>query len=313
MMRNELLKDCVLCPRECHVDRTKGQKGACRTSDWLLVSRAGLHMWEEPCLSGKRGSGTVFFSGCSLGCVFCQNAEIARGERGIEITIERLGDIFLELQQKGAANINLVTGEHYVPQILDALDLAKNNGLQIPVVYNSSGYEKVETLRMLKGYVDIYLPDFKYWEEEPAGKYSHAAGYREQAMKAIEEMVSQVGEPVFSADGYMQKGVIVRHLVLPGHIKNTKAVLHYLHETYQNRIFISIMSQYTPMPQMERYPELNRKVTKREYGKVLDYAVELGIENGFFQEGEAALESFIPAFDGEGVLEKPSEVTGFSG
>lgn len=301
MMREELLKDCALCPRECHVNRLQGKKGACRVSAGLQVARAALHMWEEPCLSGEKGSGTVFFSGCSLGCIFCQNYDIARGERGKVISSERLGEIFLELQEKGAANINLVTGEHFVPQILDALDQAQKKGLVLPVVYNSSGYEKVETLKLLEGYVDIYLPDFKYWDSELAGKYSHAPDYRERAMKAIEEMVRQTGKPDFDADGYMKKGVIVRHLVLPGAVRNSRAVLKYLYETYREHIFISIMNQYTPMPQLEGYPELQRKVTRREYEKVLDYAVELGIENGFLQEGGTAEESFIPAFDGEGV------------
>jgi len=304
VMRSEILKDCILCPRECHVDRTKGEKGACHAADKIRSARAGLHMWEEPCLSGEKGSGTVFFSGCSLGCVFCQNQEIARGKKGIEISVMRLAEIFLELQEKEAANINLVTGEHYVPQILDALDLAKKGGLLIPVVYNSSGYEKVETLRMLEGYVDVYLPDFKYWDNELAKKYSKVSDYRERAIEAVAEMVRQAGEPKFTDEGYLKKGVIVRHLVLPGNIKNTKAVLQYLYETYQNQIYLSIMSQYTPMPEMNRFPELNRKVTRREYDKVLNFAVELGIENGFFQEGEVASESFIPAFDGEGILKK---------
>lgn len=301
MGREELLKDCTLCPRECHADRLAGEKGACRESAELIVARAALHMWEEPCLSGEKGSGTVFFSGCSLGCVFCQNRDIARGTRGKAITVERLGEIFLELQEKGAANINLVTGEHFVPQILDALDLARTKGLSLPIVYNSSGYEKPETLRLLDGYVDIYLPDFKYWDPVLAKNYSHAEDYAERAKEAIKEMVRQTGEPEFDSEGYMKKGVIVRHLVLPGAVRNSKAVLKYLYETYGNQIFISIMNQYTPMPGLEAYPDLMRKVTGREYEKVLDHALELGIENGFLQEGETAKESFIPDFDGEGV------------
>lgn len=301
MKYEELLRDCTLCPRGCHVNRLLGEKGACRESAELMVARAALHMWEEPCISGERGSGTVFFSGCSLGCVFCQNYHIARGERGKRISVERLGEIFLELQEKGAANINLVTGEHFVPQIIDALDQARREGLVLPVVYNSSGYEKTDTLKLLEGYVDIYLPDFKYWDPELAKTYSHAPDYREMAMEAVEEMVRQTKEPEFDADGYMKKGVIVRHLVMPGAVRNSKAVLKYLHETYGERIFISIMNQYTPMPQSSGYPELQRKVTRREYEKVLDYALELGIENGFLQEGKTALESFIPDFDGEGV------------
>ena len=299
--REEWLKDCILCPRECHVNRLAGERGACEESGMLRAGRAALHMWEEPCLSGKKGSGAVFFSGCSLGCVFCQNLSIAKEGKGKELSTRRLAEIFLELQEKGAANINLVTGEHFVPRILDALDLAREAGLSLPVVYNSSGYEKAETIEHLKGYVDVYLPDFKYWDPDLAKQFSHASDYRERAIETIAEMVKQAGEPVFDREGYIQKGVIVRHLVLPGHVKDSRNILEYLYHTYGNRIYISIMSQYTPMGQFEKFPELNRKVTRREYKRVLDFALELGVENGFFQEGEAARESFIPAFDGEGV------------
>lgn len=299
--RAELYRSCTLCPRECRVNRQDGGRGACGESAVLRAGRAALHMWEEPCLSGTRGSGTVFFSGCSLGCIFCQNQSIAREGGGKEISVKRLAEIFLELQEKGAANINLVTGEHFMPGILDALDLAKGWGLTLPVVYNSSGYEKTETIRLLKGYVDVYLPDFKYWDKELAGSFSHAPNYREYAMEAVAEMVEQTGETRFDGEGYMQKGVIVRHLVLPGHVKNSKAVIEYLYHTYGDRIFLSIMSQYTPVGTFLSHPELNRRLTRREYEKVLSYAADLGVENGFFQEGEVAQESFIPAFNGEGV------------
>lgn len=295
------VKYCTLCPRECKVDRMTGKKGACHVQKTMKVARAALHFWEEPCISGKEGSGTVFFSGCPLGCVYCQNREISTGEKGKEVSVEELVQIFLNLQKQGANNINLVTAGHFLPDVAETIRRAKEQGLYIPVVYNSSGYEKAETLRLLEGLVDIYLPDMKYMESETARKYSHAEDYPKRAKEAIAEMVRQCPKIMFDERGMMKKGVIVRHLLLPGHVKNGKEVLRYLYETYQNQIYISIMSQYTPMPQMDRYPELNRRVTKREYNRLLDYAVELGIEQGFLQEGNPADESFIPAFNGEGV------------
>ena len=297
----EAMTDCVLCPRNCHVDRTKGRRGFCGMPGEIYGARAALHMWEEPCISGKKGSGAVFFSGCGLRCCFCQNRDIAIGKSGLEITEDRLAEIFLELQEQGAANINLVTGEHFVPGILEGLTLAKEQGLTLPVVYNSSGYEKPETIRLLKDSVDIWLPDFKYWDDELGLRFSGVADYRERAMKAIDEMVRQTGACVFDEEGYLRKGVVVRHLLLPGHVKNSREVLRYLHDTYGKQIYISIMSQYTPLSKDLPFEELNRKVTRREYDRLLDYALELGIENGFFQEGEAAKESFIPDFNGEGV------------
>ena len=258
-------------------------------------------MWEEPCISGKEGSGAVFFSGCSLGCSFCQNRTISRGQSGKKITVERLGELFLELQEQHANNINLVTAGHYLPQVAVALVTAKDQGLQIPVVYNSSGYEKADSLKMLDGLVDIYLPDFKYMDHELAKKYSHAENYPEIAKEALSEMVRQVGEAEFDSRGMMKKGVIVRQLLLPGHVKDAKNVLKYLYETYGDRIYISMMNQYTPMPVMKDDPQLSRKVTDREYERLIDYAISLGLKNGFMQEGETAKESFIPEFDGEGV------------
>ena len=299
--RKSMLTDCVLCPRNCHADRINGRWGRCHETAEIVVARAALHMWEEPCISGDAGSGAVFFSGCPMGCVFCQNHNIAEAKAGKTITVERLSEIFLELQEKGAANINLVTGGHFVPGILEGLTLAKEQGLTLPVVYNSSGYEKPETIRLLKGSVDIWLPDFKYWDDELGLRFSGVPDYRERAMKAIDEMVCQTGACVFDEEGYLRKGVVVRHLLLPGHVKNSREVLRYLHDTYGNRIYISIMSQYTPLSKDLPFEELNRKVTRREYERLLDYALELGIENGFFQEGEAAKESFIPDFNGEGV------------
>lgn len=297
----EITKDCSLCPRECHVNREDKKRGYCGMDSRIYAARAALHMWEEPCISGEKGSGAVFFSGCGLRCIFCQNREIAIGKDGKEISVEKLGEIFLNLEKQGAANINLVTGAHYVPQIREALSIAKEKGLSVPVVYNSSGYEKVETLKLLEGYVDVYLPDFKYMEASLAEAFSNAPDYPERAKEAIEEMVRQTGKCVFNEEGYIEKGTIVRHLILPGHTVNSKKVVDYLHNTYGNKIFISIMNQYTPVYEQKVYKELNRKVTEREYKKVLDHALEIGVENGFWQKGDTAKESFIPAFDYEGI------------
>ena len=339
------MENCMLCPRECGVNRKNGETGVCGQTAAIKAARAALHMWEEPCISGQNGSGTVFFSGCNLGCVFCQNHNIATGKAGIEISIERLAEIFLELQEKGANNINLVTAGHFVPQVVEALKQAKRQGLFLPIVYNTSSYEKVETLRLLEGYVDIYLPDLKYVDSAISSRYSHAADYFTCASAAIAEMVRQVGKPefvfertagkegssaefladekkkiseqqnnmIFDAAEYqerseagasllMRKGVIVRHLVMPGCVEDSKRVISYLLKTYGNQIFISIMNQYTPLPQCREYPELSRRVTEAEYDAVVDYAIGLGIENGFIQEGDVAEESFIPEFDGEGIV-----------
>lgn len=317
--------DCCLCPRNCHVDRTQGKTGYCGQTDQIRAARAALHMWEEPCISGDAGSGAVFFSGCPLGCVFCQNHSIAAGSLGKTIATERLAEIFLELQDQKAWNINLVTAGHFAPQVVRALELAKGQGLKLPIVYNTSGYEKVETLRMFEGLVDIYLPDFKYLSAELADAYSHAADYPQVAKLALQEMVRQVGSAQFEivsgensgrvtdelltdvdyGDGELERmlqGVVVRHLVLPGYVEESKNVIRYLYETYGNQIYISIMNQYTPMSGIEvQYPELGRKITLREYDEVVDYAIESGVENGFIQEGETAEESFIPEFDTFGV------------
>lgn len=291
---------CALCPRNCSADRKNGEKGICGQTDRLKVARAALHHWEEPCISGENGSGTVFFSGCPLRCVFCQNREIALGNTGKEISVGRLAEIFLELKEKGAHNINLVTPGHFAPQIAAALEAAKGQGMDLPVVYNTGSYESLETVKSLEGLVDVYLPDFKYMSETLSQKYSHAPDYASVAQNAIAEMVRQRGDAVF-VDGLMTSGVLVRHLVLPGQTKDSKAVIRYLYETYGNRIFISIMNQFTPSASLESYPELNRKLTAAEYDEVVDYAISLGVENGYIQEGETAEESFIPAFDWEGV------------
>lgn len=296
-----MMSHCTLCPRNCGVNRLEGQKGYCRVDGQLLIARAALHMWEEPCISGEEGSGAVFFSGCSMGCIFCQNHEISAGKSGKTVSVSRLAEIFLELQQKKANNINLVTAGHYVPLVREALLQAKQMGLQIPVVYNSSGYEKAETLQLLEGLVDVYLPDFKYMDAELAKAYSHAPDYPDVAKAAIREMVRQVGQPEFDERGIMKRGVIVRHLMLPECLLDSKRIVRYLYETYGNQIFLSMMNQYTPMPRVAEDPRLGKKVRKKSYDALLDFAIDLGVENGFFQEGETAKESFIPAFDCEGV------------
>lgn len=292
---------CTLCPRKCQTDRTAGQIGFCGMSDKIQVARASLHMWEEPCISGTNGSGTVFFTGCNLKCVFCQNHTIAIGQKGKEISSERLAELFLMLQDKGAHNINLVTPSHYIPGIAKALTLAKQHDLTIPIVYNTSGYDSVTSLTLLDGLVDIYLPDFKYVSGDLSKRYSHAVDYFQTAAQSLAEMYRQVGEPVFDND-LIRRGIIVRHLVLPGCTEDSKAVIRYLYETYGNRIFISIMNQYTPLPHIASYPEINRKITDAEYDDVVDYAIDLGVEQGFIQEGNTAEESFIPEFDFTGLL-----------
>ena len=300
--------DCCLCPRNCHVDRTQGKTGYCGQTDQIRAARAALHMWEEPCISGDAGSGAVFFSGCPLGCVFCQNHSIAAGRLGKTIATERLAEIFLELQDQKAWNINLVTAGHFAPQVVRALELAKGQGLKLPIVYNTSGYEKVETLRMFEGLVDIYLPDFKYLSAELADAYSHAADYPQVAKLALQEMVRQVGSAQFEIVSGENSGRVTDELLTDvdygdgGYVEESKNVIRYLYETYGNQIYISIMNQYTPMSGIEvQYPELGRKITLREYDEVVDYAIESGVENGFIQEGETAEESFIPEFDTSGV------------
>lgn len=299
---NNLMSDCTLCPRKCHVNRLAGQTGFCGQTAELTAARAALHYWEEPCISGIAGSGAVFFSGCNLQCVFCQNHNIAIGKSGKVISPERLTEIFLELQGKGAANINLVTGTHFIPQIALSLSSAKTQGLTIPVVYNTGSYEETASLRLLEGLVDIYLPDLKYFSFELSAKYSLAADYFQKAAAAIAEMYRQAGKPVMdSKTGLMQRGVIVRHLLLPGETKDSKKVLRYLHETYGNDIYVSIMNQYTPLEHVAQISSLNRKVTEEEYGRVLFFAERVGIEQGFYQESGTASESFIPEFDEEGL------------
>lgn len=294
-------ENCLLCPRKCGINRRTGQTGVCGVSSEIKVARAALHYWEEPCISGKRGSGAVFFSGCSLHCVFCQNREISDGKEGKVISKERLSDIFMELAGKGANNINLVTPGQYIPDIVWAVNNARSRGMKLPIIYNTSGYENVTELKLLEGIVDVYLPDFKYMDSTLSARYSRAKDYPSVAKQALSEMVRQQPDVVIDdATGLIQKGVIVRQLLLPGHVNDAKAVLKYLYDTYHDHVYISMMSQFTPIA-LKDYPEINRTVTRREYERLVDYALEIGITNAFIQEGDVAKDSFIPAFDCEGV------------
>ena len=294
-------ENCLLCPRKCGINRRTGQTGVCGVSSEIKVARAALHYWEEPCISGKRGSGAVFFSGCSLHCVFCQNREISDGKAGKLISKERLSDIFMELAGKGANNINLVTPGQYIPDIVWAVNDAKSRGMKLPIIYNTSGYENVTELKLLEGIVDVYLPDFKYMDSTLSARYSRAKDYPSVAKQALSEMVRQQPDVVIDdSTGLIQKGVIVRQLLLPGHVNDAKAVLKYLYDTYHDHVYISMMSQFTPIA-LKDYPEINRTVTRREYERLVDYALEIGITNAFIQEGDVAKDSFIPAFDCEGV------------
>ena len=291
--------NCLRCPRQCGVDRSV-QYGFCGESEEIRIARAAPHMWEEPPISGKNGSGTIFFSGCNLRCIYCQNHEIAVSHLGYPVSADQLLRIFFDLQAQGIHNINLVTAGHFVKELLPVLRKAKGAGLQIPILWNSSGYESAETIRMLEGLIDIYLPDFKYINPKTAKEYSNAPDYPEIAKLSLAEMVRQTGAPQIDKEtGLMTRGVQVRHLVLPGHAQESRQILWYLYQTYGNRIGYSIMNQYTPMPQMKDHPLLSRRVTAQEYENVIRYAKQIGIENAFTQEGEAACESFIPEFSGQ--------------
>ena len=294
------MTDCRLCPRNCRVNR-KERTGFCGEKDGIRCARAALHHWEEPCISGTRGSGAVFFSGCSLKCCYCQNYQISQEGLGKEISPEKLARIFLDLQEQGAHNINLVTGTHFLPGILTALDLARPK-LSIPVVYNCGGYEKPEVIRLLDGYVDIYLPDLKYFDPELSARYSGTRDYFAQASQAVSAMISQTGSPVFDEDGIMQKGVIIRHMVLPGSRKDSISILHWIRENLPEEGFLlSLLSQYTPFYKSREYPQINRRLTTYEYDKVLEEAISLGLTKGFMQEKSSAKEEYTPPFDLEGL------------
>ena len=291
----EILKNCCLCPRKCGINRYE-QKGYCGANNKLKIAHYSLHMWEEPVISGDTGSGTIFFSNCNMKCMYCQNKKISLDGYGKYTSLKRLEEIMMELQDKGANNINLVTPTHYVPQIAKVLKRIKNKSLNIPVVYNTSSYENVGTLMMMNNLVDIYLADLKYYDDELALKYSFCTDYFETATMAIDEMYRQVGGLQVSEDGLLKKGLIVRVLILPDHIEDAKNIINYLYKTFGDSIIISIMNQFTPVNKC-KYDNLNRKVTDEEYNEVIDFAAELGIVNAFVQEGDAAEESFIPDFD----------------
>ena len=292
---NNLFDKCLLCPKKCGVNRNNGEFGFCKSGNKIKIAKAYLHMWEEPCISGENGSGTIFFSGCNLRCMFCQNYYISEMNNGVEIDINRFADVCLDLQMQGALNINLVTPTHYVPLIIDGLKLAKSSGLVIPIVYNSSGYETVETIKLLDGIIDVYLPDFKYYSDNLAIKYSKCNDYFKYATESLKEMIRQKPKCVFNDDGIIESGVVVRHLIIPENINDSKKILDYLVK-YKDNIYLSIMNQYTPVRTC-KYKELNRVVNDREYDEVIDYAWNLGFRNAFVQDGETQKESFIPKWD----------------
>ena len=292
-----LLRSCTLCRRRCRVDRLAGETGFCRAGLLPRVALASLHHWEEPCISGTRGSGTVFFSGCNLSCLYCQNVQISRQDHGTLVSVERLAAIFCEQQEQGAHNLNLVTPTHYVPQILDALTLARRSGFSLPVVYNTSAYETTETIAVLHGWADVYLPDLKYHDDSLAIAFSAAPGYFAQATTVIRAMLEQTGPPVFDGEGLLRRGVLIRHLALPGHSGDSRAVLSSIRDLFGAETLFSLMNQYTPPPDCADYPELTRTLTAEEYQDLIDFALSLGLENGFVQEEGTSAESFIPHFD----------------
>lgn len=293
----EELKSCNICPHKCGVNRLNGIKGRCKCDNKIKIALASVHNYEEPCISGKNGSGTVFFSNCNLNCIYCQNYEISQLGKAKEITIEHLAQIFIKQQEKNVNNINLVTPTMYVPQIIEAIKIARKKGLNIPIIYNSNGYENVETIKKLNGYIDIYLPDLKYYSNEIAKKYSKIDNYFETAISAIKEMQKQVGNPIFNEEGIIQKGVIIRHLILPHHLLNTKNILKYVKENFDENTYISIMAQYFPTYKAKEDKLINRKLTKKEYKEIENYLYLLNLKNGYIQELGEHEEEYVPNFD----------------
>lgn len=293
----ELLENCNICPHKCNINRNKGKIGRCKATNKIKVALYSVHNFEEPCISGEKGSGTVFFSNCNLNCIYCQNYEISQQGRGKEISIEELSDIFIEQQKRNVENINLVTPTSYVAQIIEAIKIARKKGLNIPIVYNTNGYENIETIKMLDGYVDIYLPDLKYYYNDIAKKYSKIDNYFEIATKAIKEMEKQIGKTVIDENGIMKKGIIIRHLVLPNNIENSKKILKWIRENMNNDTYISVMAQYFPTYKAKEDLELNRKLIKQEWREIEEYIEELGIENGFIQELGEHEEEYVPKWE----------------
>ncbi len=293
----DLLKKCTLCPRKCLVNRLAGELGFCNSSMEVKISKVSLHLWEEPCISGTLGSGTVFFSNCNLKCVFCQNHSISDDGIGKIVSIDRLSEIFLEQQMRGAHNINLVTPTHYVPQIIEALKIAKRRGLNIPILYNSNAYESIDTIKALSGLIDVYLPDLKYYKDKYALKYSSAPNYFNVASEVITEMLSQVGDAKFDDAGLIQSGVIIRHLMLPGLLFDSKKIIDFIHSSFNESVYISVMNQYTPMHKADKYTEINKILNPNHYDALIDYCINLGITKCFVQESGTASEDFVPDFD----------------
>lgn len=292
-----MLEKCSLCPRRCYVNRLDGELGFCTASVDVKIAKVSLHQWEEPCISGTFGSGTVFFSNCNLNCVFCQNHTISQKGTGKIVSIYGLSEIFLEQQMRGAHNINLVTPTHYVPQIIEALKIAKSRGLTIPILYNSNAYESIDTIKALSGFIDVYLPDLKYYKNKYALKYSKAPNYFNIASEVITEMISQVGEVKFDDAGLIQKGVIIRHLMLPGLLFDSKKIVDFIYSTFHDSVYISLMNQYTPMHKAAKYPEINKPLNPNHYDTLIDYCINLGITKCFIQESGTASIDFVPDFD----------------
>lgn len=319
-----MLNECTLCNRNCKVNRNNEQLGFCRASDKVRIARAALHFGEEPPISQGNGSGTVFFSHCNFNCVFCQNHDISQGNiknvisnphniiiqnsetqrkvTGMDVSIQRLSEIFLELQDKGANNINLVTPTHYVPQIIEALKIAKKNHLTIPILYNTNGYDSIETIKALDAYIDVYLPDFKYFNDKYAVKYSKVNNYASNVMNVITEMFNQVGKPKFDSKGNIIKGVIIRHLMIPGLLFDSKKVIDYIYNKYGDNVYISLMNQYVPMFKAFDYPEINKSLNPKHYESLINYALDLGVENGFIQDSGTDSVAYVPNFNLEGVV-----------
>lgn len=295
-MKN-ILSECTLCPHKCKVNRLDGELGICKAGKEIKYNLAMLYYNEEPCISGEKGSGNIFFSCCNMNCVYCQNYKISQLRNGNEITIEELAELFLNLQNKGANNINLVTATMYVPQIIESVKIAKKLGLKIPIVYNCGGYESVETIKMLNGYVDIYLPDFKYYNNDTAFKYSKIKNYFENASESIKEMYKQVGEPIIDENGIMKKGVIIRNLILPGKTEESKLILKWIKDNFENNVYVSLMAQYFPCYEAKKYDEINRKITQKELNEVENYLFELDITNGYIQDLEEQEEQYVPKFN----------------
>lgn len=301
MKYSNLLENCRLCNRFCGVNRINGDLGICKANDKIKIARAALHKWEEPPVSGEIGSGTIFFSHCNLKCVFCQNHEISQEYSGAYISIKRLSEIFLELQEQGAANINLVTPTHYIPQIIEAIEISKSKGLSLPILYNTNGYDSLEAIKLLDGYIDVYLPDFKYFNDKYALKYSKINNYEEQILPILKEMFKQVGCPKFNDKGLIQKGIIIRHLMLPGLLFDSKKVIDKIYNTFGDNVYISIMNQYTPLYNAEKYPEINKPLNPKHYDSLINYAAEIGVKNGFIQESGTNNKKYVPPFNLDGV------------